>query len=131
MEKHCQANCFRGEEKTTSGVLHLGYIDQTKAKDVGERGRETMDRHFQERGGRGSCIASETLIPGDHSKTGANSMLDLLPLWNASRLMDEDHNDTNIIVATVGVSHINQLCTSDLWGWCVVENAFDLRFANH
>ena len=43
--------------------MRLGAIDQAKAEDVGKRGRQPVDRHFQCWGARGMCVASKALIP--------------------------------------------------------------------
>ncbi len=63
-----RAECWIKSHKSTksativkSGVLRLGDMDQAKAKGVGKRGRQAMDRHFQEQGGRGACIAHVVL----------------------------------------------------------------------
>ena len=41
----------------------LGHLGQTKAKCLSKGNRETMNGHFQVRGGRGTRIASKALIP--------------------------------------------------------------------
>ncbi len=56
-------------------------MDQAKAKGVGKRGRQAMNRHFQERGGPGACIAGETLIPPETPMRTLSSGLSRLPVY--------------------------------------------------
>jgi hypothetical protein len=65
-------------------VLRLGDIDQAKAKGLGKRGKQAMNRHFQERGGRGMYIAGETLIPRE---TPMRTLSSGLSLWRFAGLL--------------------------------------------